>query len=262
MPLIIDEIRNIASLQDLIDYYKANLMNPANWIFRGQSSSCWNLTTSLERIIRQVHGNLDKALNIEIAMIRYFQRHAITYINNPPDKCNIPNWLALMQHHGTPTRFFDWTHSFYVGLFFAVLDQTKGNTSALWAINYSELHDILPKKIINVFDNDTNIERYKNYEEIQKHGKGIVKINASFLNPRLTIQQGTFLFPLDPTSTFEANLEKLQESAHKVYKDISIKKIIMKYDLRNDIFNELFRMNISNATLFPGIDGFASVSLL
>src|SRR5215510_16403105 len=78
-----------------------------NWIYRGQECSKWPLRSSLERALDSWKEDLRRGAAIERAMIRDFRRrytgdHSI--IDEDTLHC-----LALMQHHGAPTRLLDWT---------------------------------------------------------------------------------------------------------------------------------------------------------
>jgi hypothetical protein len=103
------------------------------------------------------------------------------------------------------------------------------------------------------------------------------------LHERLWIQQGLFLAPTDPTRPFLENLvslintsvEQFQTPDEKWSKELKDRliipaglsdkfpnaiyavKLILPKELHYDIINDLQRMNINAATLFPGLDGFA-----
>ncbi len=75
------------------------------------------------------------------------------------------------------------------------------------------------------------------------------------LNERLTLQQGTFLITGDICKSFQNNLyadEYPSDGSH-------VKKCVIAVDreLKENIAKELGRMNINNAVLFPGLDGFS-----
>jgi len=83
------------------------------------------------------------------------------------------------------------------------------------------------------------------------------------------------LFPLNPKVGFEANLAAVFNEDKEVFKKKAsanynpevhttselekavVVKIIVQDYLREQILNDLWKMNVSSATLFPGIDGFA-----
>ncbi|MEO7650617.1 MAG: FRG domain-containing protein, partial [Bryobacteraceae bacterium] len=95
------------------------------WIFRGQSNSTWGLTTSMERLRFRYSSTSNKALSGEKAealLLREFKRHYHRYTDPTPDLRDDLEWLAIMQHHGAPTRLLDWTFSEYIALFFAIND--------------------------------------------------------------------------------------------------------------------------------------------
>ena len=108
-----------------------------DWIFRGQQDSAWGLETSLERASVRRFGIRHKELpEIEAKLLREFKRHSIPYRENFPSDEDLLEWIALMQHHGTPTRLQDWTYSLYVALFFAVESAAPGQEAAIWCINH------------------------------------------------------------------------------------------------------------------------------
>ncbi|HLN02329.1 MAG TPA: hypothetical protein VK335_23780 [Bryobacteraceae bacterium] len=71
------------------------------------------------------------------------------------------------------------------------------------------------------------------------------------MNERLTIQQGLFLCPAQVSMGFEENLQAMS------LKGTKIDKLVFPSNLRAHILAELNKMNISRASLFPGLDGFA-----
>lgn len=84
----------------------------------------------------------------------------------------------------------------------------------------------------------------------------VYPLNPERLNPRLSIQQGLFLAAGNLTKSFEDNFESLQEDADRDY----VWQIIIdisKFDVKKEILRNLYRMNVTRAALFPGLDGFA-----
>ncbi len=94
---------------------------PQWWLFRGTSQP-FPLQTSLERALADAGVDLARATDIEQQMLKEFKRRAHHYVNALPNRGDVLGWLALMQHHGAPTRLLDWTYSFYVAAFFALAE--------------------------------------------------------------------------------------------------------------------------------------------
>jgi len=71
---------------------------------------------------------------------------------------------------------------------------------------------------------------------------------------RLNIQQGLFLCPLHTVPSFEDSLvATLKNSTPKQF----IRKYLIPIELKPQIITELNHMNINDATLFPGIEGYS-----
>src|SRR2546430_2167295 len=100
---------------------------PGTWMFRGQKTADWPLMTAFERLKGFRHG-------AEEHIVREFKKRAHQYLPSQLLPSNSLEWLALMQHHGAPTRLLDCTFSRYVASFFA-LEDAEGD-SAVWAIDY------------------------------------------------------------------------------------------------------------------------------
>lgn len=226
------------------------------WIFRGQSNYFWGLQTSIERMFEEGGQTKEYSnLNIEIALIKRFQRESHHYGIQNNDYLNIPEWLSLMQHYGAPTRLLDWTHSPWVGLFFALANLPKNtgqneSEAALWLIDWTTVEKNTNPILTKLYKRDHNLILIDDFIKTIESGDGIVKLNSFKQNQRQIIQQGTFLFPLNINKTFEENLiTKFSKRA--------LIKVRLKYNLKAEVLKRLYRMNITFATLYPGIEGFS-----
>lgn len=116
-----DDVRQVAMQMD-------------GWVFRGQRDARWALTTSFERGAQRRRLDTMHWRRMERKVIREFQRRAHQYGDEGVRDGDLLEWVALLQHHGGPTRLLDFSHSFYVGAFFALVDADPEAEAALWAI--------------------------------------------------------------------------------------------------------------------------------
>ena len=253
-----------------------------DWAFRGQSDESWELSTKFEREAKKYQCDPFWFKNREYYILHDFQRKAHHYVKNLPESENYIEWLSLLQHYGGPTRLLDFTYSSYIALFFAV--ETATVDSAIWAVNISKLIRQLSK----VGDYDL-IKMEKSFEGIvernnhwaqtvikNKKNDDIVYMVEPFQqHERISIQQGLFLFPGNIERPFAHNLCSVFEFDFKELStnnavninfseiskidisDISVIKIIIPFTLHSKALFELYKMNVTAASLFPGLDGFA-----
>lgn len=248
------------------------------YVFRGQASSSWGLSTNLERACLRNDYPTHFLDNRERVILTEFQRRAHLYIENPPPLDNKLEWYALLQHFGGPTRLLDFTSSYYVAAFFA-MEMAEGD-AAIWALNEEFLYEHVDKPM---GPNETFYELHKRSRDVvernlsHQHSKKIVMaVEPEKLNERISIQQGVFVMPGDLDFSFEDNLfstieinrgdyEKLSEELPWVASDFrgvecfehGLVKIILPLHMHNAALLELGRMNINAATLFPGLEGYA-----
>lgn len=109
------------------------------WIFRGHKSSSYVLEPSIERAAQ----SLPLAWNaLEAQYLKEFQAKAPLHMRRdqlPPASDKL-SWLALMQHHGVPTRLLDFTYSPYIALYFALSDRSAQEASPeVWAVDLTSL---------------------------------------------------------------------------------------------------------------------------
>ena len=244
----------------LPDTLTANL-----YVFRGQPNADLGLQSSLERAAEGIDAN--RWPRLEQTMILEFKRCAHQYLIHVPKDDDYLEWLALMQHHGCPTRLLDFTRSFYVALFFAVEETTEKSAvwalkvgeysgtqrPALWEIPVSSTYDVdYEKQVIEILADPNN-------EQIQP---GIIPVEPLRLNERISIQQGLFLFPKKVQLPFEKNLcsplggQSLADLCEQDG-DLHVIKILIPRDLHDVIAYWLSMVNVTARSLFPGLDGFA-----
>jgi len=243
-------VKKAANLKDLESFERHC---GDRWLFRGVRDACWNLESTLDRVPWP-----KKRWKLEAGLVRKFQRHGHLYDTIAPKMSSIMEWLALMQHYGAPTRLLDFTYSFWVAVFMACEKQGKEDAAAVWAVDWKWLKkrrlQVLSKKVRKAYDKDKHCRRSSTFKRV--YGKRIktklvIQQNAFRLNERHVIQQGVFLCPTVVEKSFEENLRAMAPTG-KV-----LRKLIIPASLGTKVRKRLWRMNMTSAVLYPGLDGFA-----
>jgi len=236
-----------------------------SWLYRGQSFD-WPLTTTIERALYHWGIGLKKATYIEFQSIREFRRR----VHDPEHHrvhCDTLFCLALMQHHGAPTRLLDCTYSPYVAAAFAIEHGIVSKTPVIWCFRGEwcdiEAMRVTPDNLVNRRNDDSqrNDQTFVPLFQLDLAPKGrprwkfVKHENPLHLNERLTTQQGIFLCPADLACSFVDNLKAMQ----KWDSDQNVVKLRLDLTLAEarNFAQNLKNMNLSCAALFPGLDGFA-----
>ena len=232
-------------------------------MFRGVLSG-WGFQPSLERLCDDWDVRLPDRPAIEKRLMRDFKR---AY----PSRAEIPAprhrddlaWLSLMQHYGAPTRLLDWTFSPFIAAFFALdhlLDSKDAEAAVVWELSGATTSNktvraFIPEPLRIAFDDysagrcDSAFRRV--FLEAEEPVAFVSPVNPYTLSERLVIQQGTFLCPGDVTVPFESNLYAMPGI------EGSMRRIVLSRGVLHTAFEGLYKMNITYATLFPGLDGYA-----
>jgi hypothetical protein len=223
------------------------------WAFRGQPDARWHLQSSLSRYLLAYVADRSEWQAREARAIRIFRRKAHNYLANPELLNDDLRCLSLMQHHGAPTRLLDFTKSPFVAAFFA-LERTTTD-AAIFALNTPALwrNSARPKTAPSLTRDELdprvkgNLERYflSNENEVIWFGE------PSEMDGRLIAQSGTFVVPGVIDRPLHAILDDYESDAEL------LRRIILPPSLRSDAMRWLYRMNITNASLFPDLDGLA-----
>lgn len=218
-----------------------------NWLYRGHSEIDWKLESSLFRLFDDTQailpGNRKFAKDRhEDELIRVFQSHAHLYVENLPPKKNKLEWLSLMQHYGAPTRLLDMTFSPYVAAFFAL--EIGQDDCCIFALKHGHFMDIDAEHFKN--------ENYREsiFSDQRREKSFFIPFEPEMKNERLVAQQGAFLVSSTNYETYDTIISNYEFTHSKGV------KYILKKSMRYEGLKKLKLMNITSATLFPGIDGF------
>jgi hypothetical protein len=275
-------LKDVSSASDLLKCVQSYPLDNGRWAFRGHSKASWKLQPSIERLANEQ----GISPHVERYVERQFKRHAHHYLQNLPKDENVLEWLALMQHHGAPTRLLDWTKSVYVAAFFAaecadLVDRKPVDNSlasgrkatrakepepfVIWAVDRESVRsEALTMLGLDGPDGDNDLSSIENFRKIYRDNPPedlylTVPVQPYRLNERLTIQQGLFLCPNNNLIGFERSLKSLLHHANKKNgtKIEWLYKLTVEPSARLDVLGMLNQMNINRATLYPGLDGFA-----
>ena len=218
------------------------------WVFRGQSDARWLLNTSLYRSFEDAipiiphkggQGRVFARDTHEKLLIKRFKESAHLYRSSLPNAAKSLEWLAIMQHHGAPTRFLDVTLSPHIACYFAL--DSGHDDCCIFAFDHQRLHH--PDRKVHDLLKDILKSRLKS-------PAFIVPYRPEMTTERLVAQQGLFLVPSNNHDSFSQII-----TAHAP-DGSACKKIVIPAHMRFDGISRLRKMNLTSTALFPGIDGF------
>ncbi len=234
------------------------------------------------------HPDLHMTGNREHWMLHEFKRKYHLYAAYPPPDDGLFEWLAIMQHHGAPTRLLDFTRSLFIAAYFAVIESP--GDACVWALNTWQLHEFLWTNFKigggpsgGVLRDDRNllyIDAASGFigRSQKKQHKIVLPLEPKHLTERGSRQQGLFIMPTNASASFMDNLysafgtegaatstwrnlafSEVLRSASVEFEDVpySVIKFILPKNLHRRVLRDLQVMNIGYESLFPGLDGLA-----
>jgi hypothetical protein len=226
-----------------------------NWAFRGQADSSWVLNNAIERT-SFIHYHK----GIEAEFVAEFERGARNYLLKDETPQHLIEWLALMQHHGAPTRLLDLTRSPFIASYFAFESsyENQENGVAIWGININYLKnrslEILSEEFGQALKENKNLINEDLFEKIfyQNDKKLVFPVEPFRMNRRYSLQQSVFI------STGISDVP-LMDQLHFLGDSIAqaVVKIELPSECKKQALRELLQMNLHRASLFPDLDGYA-----
>lgn len=237
------------------------------WLFRGHVRKRL-LTTSLEYACNEWNVPLIDAPDVEERLIREFRRK-YSGADEARVDADIMYCLALMRHHGAPTRLLDFTYSPYIAMYFALATTGRAERIVLAvredfvlesAKNLCGDDAIDPRNVDSTRNDATFLPLYMDREHSRRFvfAENAVRLAS---NTRLIQQQGVFLCPGDCGSSFEENLKAMNPSDADVREfqvtagDLEIQQHQRAIEERAEALGKLFRYTLNYGSLFPGIGG-------
>jgi hypothetical protein len=221
------------------------------YAFRGLPSHAHDLSTSVFRLAAGAD-----VYKLELALLRNFRKYAHDEAAERVGIDSIWHWLAVGQHHGLPTRLMDWTYSPLVALHFATLDPAEySQDGVVWCVNFVAANALLPRRLKRILEAEHSqtftIEMLSAFPTLRAFDAlsatpFVVFVEPPSLDARILNQFA--LFSLMPRAS--SRLEVWLEAHPQLWR-----RVIVPAALKWEVRDKLDQANISERTLFPGLDG-------
>jgi hypothetical protein len=220
------------------------------YAFRGLADNDHDLSNGLVRLARG-HSDITK---LEMAMLRNFRKYAAQQTTSRID--SIWHWLAVAQHHGLPTRLVDWTFSPLVALHFATEHPADyGRDGVVWCVDFVRANKLLPKRLRAILDEEGSdtftaemlgaFATLRDFDALSRD-MFLLFIEPPALDARILNQAALFSLMPSPSTCLHEWLE-----AHP---DLC-RRVVVPAELKWEVRDKLDQANITERTLFPGLDG-------
>jgi hypothetical protein len=243
------KFETLKDLESEVEMIKEELVKHTNLrslMYRGQSNAEWNLQTALERSSKHAYSvkEYDAVLQKISSQIQVFTNKSwdLSKKYAEPDqggKFVPPNleFMAYARHYGFPTPILDWTHSFYVALFFAFQYAEEEKEVALYLnLNMGRVLAIKP------FDSFDSSEATVNTLEVD-----------SPTDKRHFIQQALYTVctkNVDGVIIYCDHDDVFNDEKNEIDRRFVMQKCILPGSLKKSVLARLNEMNINEYTLY------------
>lgn len=203
------------------------------FIYRGQRDTDWLLESSIVRRSKNSRKNYSEHLE-NFRQLARGKLSEQSLLKKTQEYEYLNELWAVGQHMGLYTPLLDWSKNFYVGLFFAFIEEKSSTYRAVYRTNQNFFY----------------------------RGEGYIsECFIPYSDPvgRINAQQGLFITQqgiLNLNNAIEridsGNLEEAEKRINKIYLAV---KFYIRSSLRNEILNYLKHIGISYETVYPDLLG-------
>jgi FRG domain len=212
---------------------------PGRYVFRGQQSAAWDLTSGFDRAYRHIapaerHKVASRLLAEFQALLETYDIPGTRTHNESVPELQL---MAVAQHYGLPTRLLDWSRSPYVAAFFAFSDVLIPGEK-------------IDEPQVGIWALDTASSIWS-----REQGAEVVSV-PNRIEARIRNQGGVFTVCAGAVASLEEYHERMAPSKPALF------QFLVPSEEAETALLDLNAMDINHARLFPGYDGCARAARL
>jgi hypothetical protein len=225
----------VCTWDQFVEY--ARRQGPGTAVYRGQEDHRWRLATSFHRRGR---SDMVRFMTEDVPALHRILSSRTRHFFDLSDSQEYGAFLHLVQHHGYPTPFLDWTFSPFVAAFFAFK-----NIPGDYSPNGPE------ERFVRIYSFDsvwrTDVAQYQLAPNHPPH-VSFHEFHA-IENPRMIPQQAlSAITSVEDVEYYIEHMEKVRGKKYLFAMDIPASE-------RSKAMIDLARMGITAGSMFPGLDG-------
>lgn len=268
-----------------------SLQTGTHFVWRGVHNSSWSVESSLQRALRTNSDYYEAtAGSLDVDPLRAPERRILESARAwgvglfPSGFVSDLQLLAVLQHHGAPTRLIDVTPDPMTALWFACQDElaphragTQGHAGVLFAFNVTDMQTVRsidpPRGNFSVW-HDSLASGLEQYLTVSRDSRSALLLKPASPDARMSAQQGQFLFgaagvsgipevPAFPSSfgkpTGTEALAALSAAGDRKQgrpRRVAFAAIVISPRLKRGALRSLGGYNKSAKVLFPDLGGF------